>query len=317
MLSSNLKIIGRNFVMYFYPIPYIIITTILLFIFMYIGLAFVIGFTIIELAETKTFLEALLVTISGVFYFLVIYILLIIGLVSGYLGGMGQMLKVLAATGKARMSDFTSGVFSYGPKLFFGIVAFFLLILLPSIWAIQRVLEMYTIYDFATMDSGWNSQLRASIDNAQSGIYMHTRLIQLLTFLLLGFWWIACITETRHFITSFYRSILFFFRNPIKATAWLIGSLVSFGVVVAVFTFVLPLINISPDFAGLIGMYIFTPFLMLILIQVYKPEYFRKMNSILKASSGEIDVDVIVNPPDDDDDILIDLNPPDENDLRI
>jgi hypothetical protein len=320
IIGRCFKLIKSNLYLYLIPIPYLVIFGGIVVIFIYLGSVITFATSFFSLVSAESMSEALSSAVNGFLTFTVISILLTISFITGYLGGLGHMLKNTLSTGKAHFSDFTTGIFRYGPRLFIGCTIFSIMMLLLYWWGFNRLLSNYAIYDFATMDSGWNSQLRSSLAQARSGIFFHVKLIQLIIACVLGFWWIICIAETRHFLISFYKSVLFTFRNPKKAILSLAGVWLAFILFTMFVSWISGIFRLSDGFGTLIAAYLFMPVLIVFLLQIYDPRYVRASEPALKAasSSHDADFDIILQPlKNESDDILIEFDNIDEPDARI
>ena len=125
------------------------------------------------------------------------------------------------------------------------------------------------------MDSGWNSQLRDAIGIAHSGTVLWVIIIQVVISLLLGFWWIISICETRHFLTSFGKSIAFVLSNPLVNLSVLLVTGVGMIVISLFFAAIFGMSGSDAGIGSLIGMIIYLPFMFIFLLQVYDPRYRR------------------------------------------
>ncbi|MFH1514094.1 MAG: hypothetical protein ABIG42_01400, partial [bacterium] len=282
IIVSSLQLIGRHFYLYFIPLAYFLVAGFVLSMFGVVGLSIIIGISIADLTSIHSTLQAITTFYSGLMIG-TIFILILIGVFfTGYFGGLGHMMKGLLATDRVNMGDFITGIFCYGPRLFFGLIPFAIILSIPIIWGYERLFSLYQIYDFATMDSGWNSQLRQSIGNARGGIVFWSYLIQFIIFFLLSFWWVISISETRHFFSSFIRSIGFVIKNPVGTFIIILLCFLGLSAGSWIFSSIFQFAKLPSDLGNLLGLYLFTPFVLLVVLQFYNPAY---MNLAKRATS--------------------------------
>ena len=309
IIIRSLQMVLRHFYLYFIPLPYIIIAGIVLVAIMYIGIVVIFSGAAISLFSINSIISALSIVFSS-FVFAVLFMFVIACIfITGYFGGLGQMLKVLLTSNRARIGEFTSGVFRYGPRLFFGLIAFIVLIGLPSYWGFERVIATYSVYDFATMDSGWNSQLQDALSRTHIAINFQTRVLQVIITVLLGFWWVACITETRHFIVSFYKSVVFMVQNPVTTLVVLVGSIACFLIFSSIFASIFSALNLGRDFGWLIGAYIYIPVMVLIMFQTYDPRFQKAADAVMEPKPGpELEIELHAFEPKYESDLFIEFH---------
>jgi hypothetical protein len=231
------------------------------------------GITVSSLVATENFSQAIAVVFSGYGFAFLLVLILIGGFVTGYVGGLGQMLKGLLTTDRISTSEFINGIFRHGPRLLLGLVFFSIIIVLPFIWGIDRLLSMYGIFDFATMESGWNHCLRESIGQAHSGIVFWTYVMQIIIAYILSLWWVISISETRHFISSFIKSVVFVFKNPVGSIVVIPGCVIALTVAAFIFSNLFGALGLSYELGGLVGLYLVLPLVFIIILQFYDPRY--------------------------------------------
>jgi hypothetical protein len=276
--SNSLRVIGQHWSIYIISVIYLVIAGVVIGSIAFIGFSMIAGFTIGMIFQAGSLPDSaeyfwLGLTI-GMFFCLII----VWSFISGFFGGLGQMLKRVISTNQVLVQDYISGVFSSGPRLFFGFLGYSIIFLLPVAWGVYRLLDIYSLFDFSTMESGWNSQLRHAIGNAQSGTIFSAIAIQVILSILLGFWWVILISESRNFVTSFFKSIAFVLSNPLVNVASLLAVWFGMAVVVAFFAALFGMIGSNPGFGVIIGMILYFPFAFVFLIQIYDTRY-RKVIS--------------------------------------
>jgi len=149
---------------------------------------------------------------------------------------------------------------------------------------------MYGIYDIATMQSGWNFSLRENLITAHSGVVFLTYFLDFIIVLLLGFWWIITISETRHFIVSFIKSVIFFFLNPAGALLLIIGNLICLYIAILFFGALWQLLSWSGSLGMLFGLFLFLPVTILTMMQYYDRSLFKKEPEKLNTPLGMINL---------------------------
>ena len=277
IISRSFKLLKRHWVIYFLPIAYFVISGVVLSILGCFAAMFLYVFTVMSLMETKGLRDVLTTLTSGAAGFLILGIILPLIFVSGYIGGLGQALKELLKNERISIRDFNAGVFRHGPRLFFGGAVMIVLLVLPFYWGFIKLMHIYGIYDFATMQNGWNFPLRESLTRMHSGVVLLTYLIDFIITILFGFWWIISIDESRNFIVSFVKSVIVFGRNPIRSISVIVGNL--FGLYLAAFVFgaLLGLIGLPYLMGMLFGLFLFLPVTILTMLQFYNPSLRKEL----------------------------------------
>jgi len=276
IISRSFSLLGRHWIIYLIPLVYAVIASVVLSVIGCFLTLFVYIFTIVALIETGGWRDFITVLFSGSVGFVFLGVILTLIFVSGYIGGLGFMLKELLKTGKVRIGDFRIGVYRHGHRLFFGTLVMLILLALPFYWGTIRLLHMYGIYDIATMQSGWNFSLRETLSALHSNVVLLTYSIDFIIILLFGFWWIISITESRHFITAFIKSVIFFFRNPSGALLLIIGNLVCLYVAALFFGALWSLLGWASGLGLLLGLFLFLPVTILTMMQFYNPSFYRQ-----------------------------------------
>ncbi|MCD6216979.1 hypothetical protein J7L05_03845 [bacterium] len=273
MVIDSILLVGRHYYLYFIPLIYLFIATIVFTIIGFVGISFVMGITVSSLVTTGSLPQAITVLFSGYGFVFLLVLILIGGFFTGYIGGLGQMLKGLLTTDRISTSEFINGIFRHGPRLLLGLVFFSIIILLPFIWGIDRLLNMYGIFDFATMESGWNHCLRESIGQAHSGIVFWTYVMQIIIAYILSLWWVISISETRHFISSYIKSVVFVFKNPVGSIVVIPGCVIALTVAAFIFSNLFGAMGLSYELGWLVGLYLVLPLVFIIILQFYDPRY--------------------------------------------
>ncbi len=275
IVIDSIILVGRHYYLYFIPLIFFLIASIVFPIVGIMGLTFITSVTFGALLGAQSESQVVVVMMSGCVFVCLFLFVLIGGFLTGFVGGMGQMLKGLLTTNRISISEFATGMFRHGPRLLLGLAAFSILFSLPFIWGLARLQDMYSVYDFATMDSGWNYNLRESIGQAHSGIVFWTYIIQIIIAYVLSLWWVISISETRHFTSSFMKSIVFVFRNPVTSIVVIAGCIVALVVATFIFSTLFGLMGLTYGLGGLIGLYLLLPIVFIIILQFYDPRYIQ------------------------------------------
>ena len=289
---DSIKLVGRHYYLYFIPLIFFAIGLIVFPIIGIMGLSLIVSIGSAALLGASSDNEVAIVIIIAAGFALFFIITLVGIFFSGYVGGMGQMLKRLLATNRISIAEYTSGMFRHAARLQFGFGFFLILFALPFLWGVERLLDMYSIYNFATMDSGWNYNLRESIGNAHSGTVFWTYIIQFVVAWILSLWWVVSISENLSFFRSAKKSILFIFRNFADSFVVITASAVTVFVVTYIFSWLFDAMGLTYEFGAVLGLYLLLPILFIVLLQFYNPKYIPS-NRIVENDIGESGVEEI------------------------
>lgn len=276
--SNSLRLIGQHWPLYLIVIVYLAVAGVVVGSIAFIGFSMITGFTVGMMVQSGSLSSSFEYLWLGIAIAIVFWFIIVWSFISGFLGGLGQMLKRVISTNQVLVQEYISGVFSSGPRLFFGFLGYSIVFLIPIVWGVSRLLDIYGVFNFSTMESGWNSHLRHAIGMAHSGTMFGVIGIQVILTILLGFWWVILISESRHFIVSFYKSIAFVLSNPLFNIASLLAVWLGMAVVIAFFAASFTLIGSNPAFGAITGMILYFPFAFIFLIQIYDTRY-RKVIS--------------------------------------
>jgi hypothetical protein len=272
---NSLKLIGQHWSIYIIAVIYLAVAGVVVGSIAFIGFSMIAGFTVGLMVQAGSLSNSFEYFWLGIAIGIVFWLIIVWSFISGFFGGLGQMLKRVISTNQVLVQEYISGVFSSGPRLFFGFLGYFIIFLIPVAWGVSRLLDIYSLFNLSTMESGWNSQLRHAIGMAHSGTMFGVIGIQAVLTILLGFWWVILISESRNFIASFFKSVRFVLSNPLFNIASLLAVWLGMAVVVAFFAALFGMIGSNPGFGVIAGMILYFPFAFIFLIQIYDSRYWK------------------------------------------